>query len=145
MNFVTGRVWFDRQWQVAFGQMRLTLPEATALRHPRLAQREGEAIIVGFRPETVRIDPSALDYEALDVTVTGVQQLGKETRVLFPAPAFGIGVEVADLDRITNKVGRPGELVMTLSPPHRLAYGDSLRLRVDPAELHLFDALGVAL
>jgi multiple sugar transport system ATP-binding protein len=146
MNFVTGRLWFDGQWQVAFGPVRFPLTDSTLARHPRLARREGEPVIVGFRPETVDVDPEATDTEALDVTVTGVQQLGKETRVLFSAPKHGVGVgDIPDLDDVTNKVGRPGELMVTLSPPRPLSFGDPLRLRLDPESLHLFDVLGAAL
>jgi multiple sugar transport system ATP-binding protein len=146
MNFVPGQIWFDDVWQVAFGSVRLVLPGATVARHPRLAAHEGNAVIVGFRPETATLDPTASETEAMDVEVTGVQQLGKETRVLFPAPRHGIGAgEIPNLDLVTHKVGRPGELTVTLSPPQPLTYGDSVRVRVDPASLHLFDALGRAL
>jgi multiple sugar transport system ATP-binding protein len=146
MNFVPGQLWFDTVWQVAFGSVRLVLPDDTVARHPQLARRNGAAVIVGFRPETVAVDPTAPDAEAMDVQLTGVQQLGKETRVLFPAPRYGVGVgDIPELDLVTHKVGRPGELMVTLSPPQLLKYGQPLRLRVDPAKLHLFDAMGQAL
>ena len=146
MNFVPGQVWFDGVWQVGFGSVYLVLPDTTVARHPFLARHEGEAVIVGFRPETGVVDPTASETEAMDVEVTGIQQLGKETRVLFTAPRHGIGAgEIPGLDRVTHKVGRPGELMVTLSPPEPLVYGQSLRIRVDPASLHLFDALGRAL
>jgi multiple sugar transport system ATP-binding protein len=146
MNFVPGRLWLDREWQVAFGPVRLPLPESTLERHPGLSRREGEPVIIGFRPETVRVDPEASDTEALDVQVVGVQQLGNQTRVLFRAPEYGVGVgEVAEMDAITNKVGRSGELMMTISPPCGVFFGESLRLRINPESVHLFDAMGAAL
>jgi multiple sugar transport system ATP-binding protein len=146
MNFVAGMLWHDVEWQVAFGPTLLTLPESTVARHPRLGRREGVPVIVGFRPETVVIDPEAPDTVALDIDVTAVQQFGKETRVLLRAPEYGQGVgEIPELDRITNKVGRPGDLMMTITPAQPMYIGDHLRLRLDPDALHLFDRSGVAL
>ena len=145
MNFVEGMLWHDREWQVAFGPTLITLPEITIARHPRLPRREGP-VIVGFRPEAVRIDPNAPDPGALDVDVIDVHQFGKETRVLFRAPRYGQGVgEIPDLDVVTSKVGRPGDLSMTLTPSQHVAMGERLRVWIDPTALHLFDTHGTAL
>jgi multiple sugar transport system ATP-binding protein len=146
MNFVPGQVWYDGTWQLAFGAVRMTLPPATVARHLSLFRREGRSVIVGFRPETVAIDSETPDPEALEVEVSGVQHLGKEARVLFRAPDVGVGVgDIPDLDRVTSKIGRAGELTMTLSPPQPVTWGEALRLRIDPLALHLFDSLGQAL
>jgi multiple sugar transport system ATP-binding protein len=146
MNFIAGMLWHDLEWQVAFGPVLLTLPESVVARHPRLGRREGVPVILGFRSEAVRIDPEAPDAVALEIEVTAVQQFGKETRVLFRAPQHGQGVgEIPELDRITSKVGRPGDLTMTLMPAQDVRLGDHLRLRLDPDALHLFDRGGRAL
>jgi len=146
MNFVAGQLWCDERWQVVFGQVRMTLPDTVVARHPRLARQEGSVVVVGFRPEDVLVDPQASEIEAFDVQVSEVQRLGKEVRVLFPAPVHGFGVgEIDDLDTLTHKVGRSGELMATISPPRPVAVGDQLRLRVQPEAVHLFDALGRAL
>ena len=145
MNFVEGMLWHDRDWQVAFGPTLITLPEITIARHPRLPRREGP-VIVGFRPEAVRIDPTAPDPGALDIDVIDVHQFGKETRVLFRSPRYGQGVgEIPDLDAVTSKVGRSGDLSMTLTPPQHVAMGERLRVWIDPTALHLFDTHGIAL
>jgi multiple sugar transport system ATP-binding protein len=146
MNFVAGMLWHDLEWQVAFGPTLLTLSDSIVARHPRLGRREGVPVIVGFRPETICIDPEAPDTVALDIDVTSVQQYGKETRVLFRAPEYGQGVgEIPELDRITNKVGRSGDLMMTLTPAQPMEIGEHLRLRLDPDAVHLFDRSGLAL
>jgi len=146
MNFVPAMLWHDLEWQISFGPVLLTLSQITVARHPRLARREGVPVIVGFRPEAVRIDPEAPDPGALDVEVTSVQQFGKETRVLFRAPQYGQGVgEIPELDRITSKVGRPGELTMTITPPRHVEIAERLRLWIDPDAVHLFDRTGAAL
>jgi len=146
MNFVSAMLWHDQEWQISFGPVLMTLSDATLARHPRLSRREGVPVIVGFRPETIRIDPYAPDPAALDVQVTEVQQFGKETRVLFRGPQYGQGVgEIPELDQITSKVGRPGELTMTLTPPEHVDIGARLRLWIDPDALHLFDRSGRAL
>ena len=146
MNFIAGMLWHDLEWQVAFGPVLLTLPEQVVARHPRLGRREGVPVILGFRPETIRIDPYAPDDVALEIQVTAVQQFGKETRVLFRAPEYGQGVnEIPELDRITSKVGRPGDLTMTLTPAQPIELGAYLRLRIEPDALHLFDRSGRAL
>lgn len=146
MNFVPGQLWRDECWQVAFGPVRLTLPDSTVARHPRLHRQEGNVVVVGFRPETVVVDPEASDVEALDVRVTAVHHLGNHVRVYFPEPEHGAGVgQIDDLAGLTHKVGRPGELMATISPPRPMTVGDRLRLRVQPDALHLFDACGRAL
>jgi len=146
MNFISAMLWHDVHWQVAFGPVLLTLPDSVVARHPRLARREGVPVILGFRPETISIDPDAPDALALEIQVIAVQQFGKETRVLFRAPEYGQGVgEIPELDRITNKVGRSGDLTMTLTPARQVWIGDHLRLRLDPDALHLFDRSGRAL
>jgi multiple sugar transport system ATP-binding protein len=146
MNFIAGMLWHDLAWQVAFGPVLLTLPNSVVDRHPRLGAREGVPVILGFRPESVRIDPDAPDAVALEIEVIAVQQFGKETRVLFRAPQYGQGVgEIPELDHITSKVGRPGDLIMTLTPAQQVQIGEHLRLRLDSDALHLFDRSGRAL
>ncbi|MBK6670779.1 MAG: ABC transporter ATP-binding protein [Actinobacteria bacterium] len=76
----------------------------------------GSELVAAIRPEHLHVDPAG----TLDFTVRAIEQLGHERHLL----------------------GRSGDadvVVRQSSADAPIAIGESLRLRPDPAEVHLFD------
>jgi multiple sugar transport system ATP-binding protein len=136
----------DAEWAVAFGHTVLRLPAGTVSRHPRLIHHLGEPVILGVRAEAVALKPDSPGDDVLEVRARTVEQLGNETLVRFHRPAGGVGEGcVPELQQICGKVGDPTDLAVRISPPQAVAVGERLRLRIDPAQVHLFDEAGLVL
>jgi multiple sugar transport system ATP-binding protein len=109
MNFFRGRITLDGR--PAFkADNGLILPLAEL---PR--DCDGRQVIYGIRPEHFLLDPSA----GIEAEVVVVEPMGSETQIvarLSGQPVVGMFRERA-----------------TFGP------GDSIRLRIDPARIHLFD------
>lgn len=90
----------------------------TALRTPGHAGAvEGRKVIVGIRPEHFRVDASDI---ALTCQVQVVEPLGSDTLI-----HFAVGEET---------------LTARMPPETQIRAGDTLKIGVDPAKIHLFDA-----
>ncbi|HVL70518.1 MAG TPA: sn-glycerol-3-phosphate ABC transporter ATP-binding protein UgpC [Beijerinckiaceae bacterium] len=87
----------------------------------RLHPYRDKEVTLGIRPEDLEVatgaEPEGYSFDAL---VEVVEKLGSEI--------------LLDL-----KVGR-GAMVASVDPTVRVTYGDSLRIALDPARLHFFDA-----
>jgi multiple sugar transport system ATP-binding protein len=118
MNFaeVTLESAADGLWAAAPG-LRIRVPE----NRKSLQPRAGERVILGIRPEALRITngAEAADY-AFDSTVEVVEPLGNE--ILLDVRAG------------------PNLMVARVDPATRIKVRDSARLAVDPHRLHFFDA-----
>jgi multiple sugar transport system ATP-binding protein len=119
MNFVAvtlvqanGALWADTPG------MRVKIP---AMKQERLARYAGERVVLGVRPEALRMANGADSADhAFDSTVEVVEPLGSE-----------ILLDV-----------RAGEhpLVARLDPATRVKVHETVRLALDPERLHFFDA-----
>jgi multiple sugar transport system ATP-binding protein len=99
---------------------------------------DGE-VIVGLRPEALR--PAVDGMPAIDFRVDVVEPLGDEIVVHGSLAATQIAVE-AELDEasLASANGNSAEAVACLDPRERPAEGSVIRVGVDPADVHVFDA-----
>ncbi len=116
---------------------------AGAITLPGVGVRDGD-LILGLRPEVVEPAGAGPDAPSVSLTVDVVEPLGDE--VLVHGTVAGeiaeSGAEEEDLGVLA--VGVPGArapLTVRLDPRARPVPGDELRLTVDVARIHLFDAL----
>jgi multiple sugar transport system ATP-binding protein len=99
--------------------MRVKIP---AMKQERLARHAGERVVLGVRPEALRMANGADSADhVFDSTVEVVEPLGSE-----------ILLDV-----------RAGEhpLVARLDPATRVKVHETVRLALDPERLHFFDAI----
>jgi multiple sugar transport system ATP-binding protein len=117
MNFATVRLGAANGSVLAENEgIRLTLPkEAVA----RLAAHEGREVILGIRPEDLRLANGDDRGLALDAAVEVIEKLGSQI--------------LLDL-----KVGN-GAMVAAVEPNVRVKVRDTLRLALNPERLHFFD------
>jgi multiple sugar transport system ATP-binding protein len=116
-------------WCIDLGGQCLDLDDRTAAAFTGLDQRVGRDVVVGVRPEALTDAAGADDRSGLtlDAQVDLVESLGAELMVhVDPAGAR------------THESGS-GRTVARFSPRSRCVAGDTVRLVVDPAGLHLFD------
>jgi multiple sugar transport system ATP-binding protein len=150
MNLLPGRVVRDGDSNDAvlvidLGAQRLPVDAALAASHPGLAERLGQRVIVGVRPEALDdagLEPDVPGDRVLEATVDLVESLGAELMV--HVAVTGVSDAGDGLDDVaehwTAVVGRAGRAVARLSTRSRVRPGDAVKLAVDPAGLHLFDA-----
>lgn len=110
MNFLTGTVGEARSDLTLDTGDRITLPEQG------FAQRPGQKVTLGLRPNDLSPDPGGV----LHAEVRAVEQLGSES-YLYGAFANGTPVTV-------HNAGQT-----------RIAAGDRIALTANPAAFHLFD------
>jgi multiple sugar transport system ATP-binding protein len=132
----------DGDLAVRVGAQRLVLDDAVVSVHPRVRDLVGERVVVGIRPEAfsdVAVEPGAPADRVVEATVDLVESLGAElivhVAVTEPPPARD---EPSESWR--QVVARKGRGVARLGTRSRLAAGDVVKLAVDTASLHLFDA-----
>jgi multiple sugar transport system ATP-binding protein len=132
----------DGDLAVRVGAQRLVLDDAVVSVHPRVRDLVGERVVVGIRPEAfsdVAVEPGAPADRVVEATVDLVESLGAElivhVAVTDPPPARD---EPSESWR--QVVARKGRGVARLGTRSRLAAGDVVKLAVDTASLHLFDA-----
>ena len=120
MNLVGGRLLREDGWRLATGEgSALPLPEDVALD----AGLEGREVQLGVRPEHLLQGAAARGFDAV---VEVVEPMGSDVHVHVRAGGTA--------------------LVARLAPESLPEPGDTVRLRIAPAQLHLFDpASGVAL
>jgi multiple sugar transport system ATP-binding protein len=110
---------------VRIGPHRLALDSGLVAAHPGLAARAGGPVTVGIRPEAfadVAVEPGAPPDRVIEAPVDLVESLGAE---------LVVHVTVTDA---------PGRAIARLGTHSHLAAGDTVRLAVDTARVHLFDA-----
>jgi multiple sugar transport system ATP-binding protein len=123
---------------VVFGQFRIPLDWSR-----RPAATSGR-VIVGIRPETFEDTAFASpDLPVLDVDVVVLEELGSDAHVFFRVDATRIATptEGDEEDERPELVGVPGSLLNArVDPRTRAEVGEPLRLAVDAARFHFFDA-----
>jgi ABC-type sugar transport system ATPase subunit len=124
MNLLRGRAVDGR---VAAGDFVIERPDLP----------DGE-LIVGIRPEA--LSPADGAGPSLDFDVAVVEPLGNELIVHGSVTAdIARSPEAGEAALLTRGAAR-AEVVACLSPRERPAEGSTIRLGVDPAEVHVFDA-----
>ena len=124
---------------VTFGRHRLPLDERLATR-PEIRAWVGREVVLGIRPEALEdasFDAGAPPERVIELQVELVEALGAELLVHSAIDAATVqeGTSFDDPDEA------PGSamLVARLSPRSRIEAGDTVKLTVDTAQLHLFD------
>jgi multiple sugar transport system ATP-binding protein len=129
-----------------FGRHRLPLDERLATR-PEIRAWVGREVVLGIRPEALEdasFDADAPPERVIELQVELVEALGAELLVHSAIDA----TTVQDGTSSDGAEESPGSamLVARLSPRSRIEAGDTVKLTVDTAQLHLFDAAsGLAL
>jgi multiple sugar transport system ATP-binding protein len=100
-------------------------------------------LVVGIRPESLCRAPA--EMPGLDFQVSVVEPMGDEVVVHGSVAAELVGEAATDDDAILLAANGTGDrdraaAVARLAPRDRPAEGSVIRLGVDPAEVHLFDA-----
>jgi len=134
MNLVEARI---PGGEVAFGQFSAPLDPR---RRPALGA--DHRVVLGIRPESFE-DASfaAGDLPTIDVEVAVVEELGSDAHVFFTVDAPRIAAGSHEAEEDTSLVADPTTLVTARVDPRTSArVGHRLRLAVDPARFHFFDA-----
>ena len=135
MNLVEATI---DEGDVVFGQFRIPLDWA------RLPSASSGRVVVGIRPEAFEDTAFASpDLPTLDVEVVVLEELGSDAHVFFRVDATRIATptEGDEEDERPELVGDPGSLLNARVDPRTGAeVGEPLRLAVDPARFHFFDA-----
>jgi multiple sugar transport system ATP-binding protein len=135
MNLLDAEIVGD---EVVFGGLRVPLD-------PRRRPAPGSTrVVVGIRPESFEDAAFAsLDLPQFDVEVAVLEELGSDAHVFFLLDARRVSAEIleaADVEEATL-VAEPRALVNARVDPRTVArVGERLRLAVDPARFHFFDA-----
>ncbi len=127
---------------VELGDSRLALPDAVAGARPGLAAYRDRPLVVGFRPEDVRLDPEAPAEARIGARVDLVEALGSDMIVHFSTRARQAQVVSSDsLDAIRTHGADAEEANGTarLGARTHVRIGDRIELVPDPARLHFFD------
>jgi len=133
MNLVEARV---DGGEVVLGQFRVALAPG------RRPGREGR-VILGIRPETFEDAAfAAPDLPTIDVEVVVLEELGSDAHVFFRVHASRVAAGLEDdADEAADLVTDRGSLLNArVDPRTRARVGGSVRLAVDPARFHFFDA-----
>ena len=143
MNLFAGSVDRDSSGTaVRFGEHRLLLDDDAVRRFPVLGQGSTPRVIVGIRPEAftdVASEPGAPADHVVEATVDLVESLGAELLVhvaVTEPPNAGEGAGQPWRDA----VARRGRAIARLGTKRRPTPGEVIKLAVEPADLHLFDA-----
>jgi multiple sugar transport system ATP-binding protein len=118
----------------------LSLPPAQA---QRASLRGERALVVGVRPEHLRLASSESDADTLAGTVDVVEHLGNEQLAYVKVPGL-ILPDAAAAARETDATTKGSAIVpsatVRLDPDARVQPGERVALAVDTTHLHLFDA-----
>lgn len=122
---------------------KLYLPMATeAIDLSVMAQRVSDRkVIVGLRPEHLRIVDADQDKPVLSVTTTMVEWLGADAFVHFEMEANDEDQLFALAEELGRTITKNSKLqgVVRIDPSRRINRGDPLRLQPDRDKLHIFD------
>jgi multiple sugar transport system ATP-binding protein len=134
MNLVEARI---EDGDALFGEQRIPLDPG------RVPARRAGPVVLGIRPETFEdaaFAPSELP--TLDVRVEVLEELGSDAFVFFHADTAVVGAEsrAGSEDDAAALVESGTLLTARVDPRTSARVGERLRLAVDPARLHFFDA-----
>ncbi|MCU7926550.1 MAG: ABC transporter ATP-binding protein [Candidatus Thiodiazotropha sp. (ex Dulcina madagascariensis)] len=122
------------------GPNRLILPEQVLTEHPGLQTRPGESLLIGIRPEAIRLADDLAEH-SLPARVHAVESLGHETILHLATDLASIASDTTDPAASTDPAP---PLIAVLPGQHRFRPGDTLQLGIDIEGLRLFDMSGNA-
>jgi multiple sugar transport system ATP-binding protein len=132
MNLLRGRLELvDGRVNAVLGGQRLVLPDEVLAARPVLAGWVDEDVVIGIRPECLRLG----DDLVLEVAL--VEALGSDLLVHFVTDAAR--VTVSDAFDGEDDAGFESRLTARLPPDLDVAVGDRVRLGLDLARVHFFD------
>lgn len=126
---------------VRIGSQSISLPQSALDAHPDLANRQGQMVVVGIRPEDLEDATVTPDHPAdqrLRSEVTLVEALGSELVTHFNLDAKPVDAGDPDAEdpiagaNVATVVGR-------FSPRSTVRQGDTVEIAIDAAHLHFFD------
>ena len=137
----------DGVW-VAFGGIRLRMPDEVTSKRPGLTRFEGETVVLGIRPEDIEdaeIETDAPNDRRISTTVDLRESLGSEVLVHFSVAEAPVLTE--DTKELARDLGvhdtrerqATTTFVARLDPRSRAQERESIELVVDTARLHFFD------
>jgi multiple sugar transport system ATP-binding protein len=139
MNLVPGRV---EGGKLSLPFVDVEVPEKF---RDAVAQREGDILVVGIRPEhfedaKVITDDQRGRGSVFEVTVDVTEWLGNELYAYVPfEPEASVRRTLEDLDRELDGGGLRTQLVAALDAQSGVREGDTASLWFDPARVHIFD------
>jgi multiple sugar transport system ATP-binding protein len=119
---------------VSFGQFRVPLPPD---RRP-----EPGRVVLGIRPESFEDAAFAPGLPTLEVDVDVLEDLGSDAHVFFPVDAPPRTTEVLEAHDEQLLAADRALFTARVDARTRARVGEPLRLAVDPARFHFFDAAG---
>jgi len=134
MNLVEARI---EDGDALFGEYRVPLDPR------RVPSRGGGRLVLGIRPESFEDAAFASsDLPTLDVRVEVLEELGSDAFVFFHSETAVVGAEAqtSSEDDAAALVESGALLTARVDPRTAARVGERLRLAVDPARLHFFDA-----
>ena len=147
MNMVYGTLEQDATGlYVKFGKERLLVDQTALDRHPGLAERVGEELVMGIRPGN--FEATSVTGPAPDRTITAVitvaEILGSETFVHFeletpPVVTPDIEELLADTGADVASLGNTTKFTARVSSDVAVALGQEMTVTVDTAKMHFFD------
>jgi len=130
---------------LTLGSQRLPLPPVIEAARPGLRKHAGHDVVVGIRPEHLRMAGEGEDGAVLGATVELVEALGSDLLVHFQIDAKAVaaeGIHEASAEGLDHgQLQVQGEGVARLDPRTLVRRGDRIRLAVDVDRLQLFDPL----
>lgn len=141
----------DGGLEVQFGPAWVPLSQGALDGHPALQDRAEGPIVLGVRPEGVRLAgadvPGSVQAEALVV-----EDLGNESLIYFEAPVEKASdgdqrdqaVEEATADEIVAGAGK-SMFIARITPAAELAVGETARFAIDADQLYFFGEDGAAI
>ncbi len=149
MNLVHSRIMQSGDdLQVQLGSTVLRLKAQTLARRPVLAEYVNREIVVGLRREDVEdadLATSGPDNNIVESTVVLIEALGAELIVHFtldvePYTIMDSEFEGDDAHEASPDTDGRYRYVGRFSPRSQVRVGDPVRVRIDAARLHYFDA-----
>lgn len=147
MNMVNVKLEQDATGLYArFADVRLLVDQVAIERHPGLAQRLGEELVMGIRPgnfEATSITGPAPD-RTITATITVAEMLGYETFVHFeieapPVVTPDIEELLADTGGDISSLGNTTKFTARVTSDVPVSLGQELTVTVDTTKLHFFD------
>lgn len=146
MNLCQGRIEQGANGlEVSFGNMTLSIDPASIDKYPQVAQRVGQEVVLGTRPECFSVaDGDVPEGHLIRAKVDLVEMLGGEVLVYLESDAKSVTAKsIADPSSEENQTrtrnGRSTSTVARLAPRVPPKAGEVVDLRYETDSLHFFD------
>jgi multiple sugar transport system ATP-binding protein len=137
MNFLKAELGRHGQTLVAIsGSETIELTPDILTGNPSLESHVGKTVVVGIRPEFVRVSDATTNDQGIRGRVELVETLGSEALVHISTaalPAFEAPVHLRLADATQAR------LIARMEAPRELHLGDDVYVTLDPGNLHFFD------